>query len=93
MSNNSFETGRAIGTNVFVDPTLIDLDHALTSLGLHDEMIEPMPCCGLPVRLGDTEFGVDLHCSHGRCVQYVCECGHCWASVETLGCPCRRSDA
>ena len=71
--------------------SLHDLDEILAETGLSDEQIEPMPCCGFLARLGDTEFGENVFCSWGRCVDFVCVCGRVWASVQAMGCPCRRS--
>ena len=70
--------------------SVMTLDDILASSPLDDERIEPMPCCGRLIPLGDVEFGENLFCPRGRCVTFVCVCGKAWASVEAMGCPCRR---
>lgn len=71
--------------------SLSDLDDLSTSTGLSDDQVEPMPCCGFATRLGDTEFGENRFCPQRRCVDFVCVCGIAWASIQAMGCPCRRA--
>lgn len=68
---------------------LTSLMELLQETGLDDEQVVPMPCCDLPVKLGDVEFGTERVCQLGNCMEWICECGNPWGGVLMAGCLCK----